>query len=95
MNDPDLGRFNQFIEDVLQDASKKTREDVNRLMDDVYYGDDSIKKTLAVVQERVKNIQDNMATKTDIANIKWDLLKILLPTFSLFMAILFAILKWT
>ena len=70
------------------------KQDVDRLMDEVFYGDNSLKKSMAVALEKIENIEDNMATKTEIANIKWDLLKTLLPVLIGLLALLFAVLRW-
>lgn len=66
------------------------RRDVDRLLSEVFYSDGSIRDRLKAIEEKL----NTLASTTDVSNIKWDLLKILLPTIIALLALLFAVLRW-
>ena len=66
------------------------KQDVDRLLNEVFYSDGSIRDRLTAIEAKL----NTLASTTDVSNIKWDLLKILLPTIIGLLALLFAVLKW-
>lgn len=73
---------------------EEVKQNVDRLMDHIFYGDDSLKKSMAVALGKIDHIEENMATKAEIANIKWDILKVLIPAIISLLLLVFAILKY-
>ena len=73
---------------------EEVRQNVDRLMDQIFFGDDSLKKSMAVALGKIDHIEENMATKAEISNIKWDILKVLIPSIISLLLLVFAMLKY-
>ena len=73
---------------------EEVKQNVDRLMDHIFYGDDSLKKSMAVALGKIDHIEENMATKAEIVYIKWDILKVLIPAIISLLLLVFAILKY-
>lgn len=73
---------------------EEVKLNVDRLMDHIFYGEDSLKKSMAVALGKIDHIEENMATKAEIVHIKWDILKVLIPAIISLLLLVFAILKY-